>query len=107
MAEIPSDIASSAAQAGYRAREVGQARGARSAAQANAVDRRVKAVDEADTTVDTDDADARVFADAEGSGSMGRPFEEEGAAESEETPEQSSEGITRDDDGQVHLDLEA
>ena len=107
MAEIPSDVASSAAQAGYQAREVGQARGARHAASTNAVDRQVKAVDEADTTVDTDDPDARVFTDAEGSGSMGRPFEEETTSESEERSGDSSKGITKDKDGQLHLDLEA
>ena len=107
MADIPSDIASSAAQAGYQARDAGQARAARQAAQANAADRQVKAIDETDTTVDTDDADARVFADAEGSGGMGRPFEEEAAAEPEETAEGSDEGISKDEDGQVHLDLEA
>lgn len=107
MADIPSDIASSAAQAGYQARDAGQARAARHAAQANAVDRQVKAVDEADTTVDTDDGDTRVFSDAEGSGGMGRPFEEEAAAESEETSDGSTEGISQDEEGQVHLDLEA
>ena len=107
MADIPSDIASSAAQAGYQAREVGQARGARHAASTNAVDRQVKAVDEADTTVDTDDPDARVFADAEGSGSMGRPFEEETTSDPETPSKESSKGITEDEDGQLHLDLEA
>ena len=106
MAEIPSDIASSAAQAGYKGTEVAKVRDARRAGQAQTADRQIKAVDEAGSTVDTEDADTRVFADAEGSGSQGRPFDE-GAAGKEETAETDTRGITRDVDGQLHLDLEA
>ena len=69
MAEIPSDIASSAAQAGFQAREVAKDRDARSAGQSNAVDRQVKAVGEAGTTVETTDGDTRISSDAEGTGS--------------------------------------
>ncbi len=76
MSEIPSDIASSSAQAGYQAREVSGGRGARSAAQAGAAREQVKAVDEAGTTVDTEDGDTQVYAGAEGGGSQGRAFEE-------------------------------
>lgn len=108
MADIPSDIASSAAQAGFQAREVSKEREARSAGRANATERVVKAVDEAGTTVDTDDADMAVFTDAEGTGGQGRPFEEEESGQ-EETNESSADdgGIHRDEDGHLHLDLEA
>ena len=107
MAEIPSDISSSAAQAGYQGRETGKAIGARRAGAANAADRFVKAVDDADTTVETTDNDTQVFADAEGTGSSGRELGEE---QQEQLPDDTGEedsGIIHGEDGQVHLDLEA
>jgi len=107
MAEIPSDIASSAAQSGIRAKEVADAREAGRAGTANAADRQAKAIEESGTTVDTDDADSRVFADAEGTGSQGRPLEEEEAAGAEEAEESVPNGITRDDSGDIHVDIRA
>ena len=107
MAEIPSDIASSAAQAGFQAREVARDRDARSAAQSNAVDRQVKASGEADTTVETTDSDTQISADAEGTGSQGRNRQEENP-EQQDTPEKNTDnGITKDAKGRLHLDLEA
>ena len=106
MAEIPSDIASSAAQAGYQAREVGKERGSRGAAQAHAANHQIKAVDESGSTVETEDADTQVFTDAEGGGSQGRDLEEE-PSETEGAGDSSATGITQDQDGQLHLDLEA
>ena len=107
MAEIPSDIPASAAQAGYQAREVGRGRDARSAAITNAADRRARAVDEAGNTVDTEDSDNQVFADAESSGGQGRPFEEGNPTDADDAIEESKIGITKDDDGRLHIDLEA
>jgi len=108
MAEIPSDIASSASQANIQARAVADNRNARSADAAHAVNRQVKATEEADTTVDTADEDTKVYADAEGTGSQGRPFEEEGTQADEQTGDASPNGgISRDENGQLHLDLEA
>ena len=107
MAEIPSDIASSAAQSGYQSREVAKERGAARAGQAHTVNRQVRAADEAGSSVDTTDADARVFADTEGQGSLGRQTEAETNVEGEDTATTETDGIIRDDDGQLHLDLEA
>ena len=107
MAEIPSDIASSSAQAGYQAREVGKERAAGTAGQSNATQRQVKAVDEADTTVDTEDADTQVFTNSEGGGSQGRSLEEESPGIPEQAADHDEQGVTKDEDGQVHLDLEA
>ena len=70
MSEIPSDIASSAAGAPLQAREVAKAREARRAGQFNAAERQVKSIDEAETTVDTDDADSQVSSESEGEGSF-------------------------------------
>ncbi len=107
MAEIPSDIPASAAQAGNQAREVSRGRDARSAQIANASNRRARAVDEAGNTVDTEDSDNQVFADAESSGGQGRAFEESNPTDADDAGEQSKIGITKDDDGRLHIDLEA
>ncbi len=108
MAEMPSHIAGSSAQAGYQAREVAAGRDADRAGQAAATRRQVKAVDETDTTVETTDSDTAVFGDSEGAGSQGRAFEEAAATEEQEAAEESvPEGMIRGEDGELHLDLEA
>lgn len=108
MSEIPADIASSAAQAGYQAHEVDRVRGGNAAGQANAAKRVARAVNETDTTVDTDDADAQVYGDAEGTGSKGKPFEDDApAAGDQEDGDASDSVITEGEDGRPHLDLQA
>ena len=107
MSEIPSDIASSAAGTGYQAQQAGGARAANRAAQTGAVDRQVKALNDQDVTVETTDGDAQVFADSEGGGSQGRSLEEDGDASDDDSTEASKGGVTEDDDGQLHVDLEA
>jgi len=106
MSEIPSDIASSAAGAPLQSRELARQREARRAGQVNAADRQVKSIDEADTIVDTDDADSQVFADSEGGGSLGRDLAEETGEPAPDQPPPPT-GITTDDDGKTHLDLQA
>lgn len=108
MAEIPSGLGASAAQAGFQAQDVSKARDANSANRVDAANRRTQAVDQAASSVDTDDRDAQVFTDAEGAGSQGRQLDED------QTPDQTDDqsppeppGITRDEDGKLHLDLEA
>jgi len=103
---MPSHIASSAAPASYQAKEVAKERESRRAGQTNASNRQVKSVDEQGGTVDTEDADTAIFADAEGTGSQGRTFEEPGAEERQE-PKIPDNGIRKDEDGQLHLDIEA
>ncbi len=105
MSEIPPELPSSAAQSGVQAREIAKEREARRAGQADAATRQVKTVDEAGSTVETTDNDVAVFSDAEGSGSQGRAFEE--GAPPEAAGEDAGTGITQDDDGQLHVDLEA
>jgi hypothetical protein len=107
MAEIPSDIASSAAQSGYLSREVAKERGAARAGQSYAADRQVRSIDEAGDVVDTADDDARVFSDAEGQGNQGRDRKEGDGADQESTSATQREGVIRDDDGTLHVDLEA
>ncbi len=105
MSQIPSDIAASAAQAGFQAREVTKDREAHRAGQAHAATRQVKTVNDAGTTVETTDADTAVFTDAEGQGGQGRPFEEEASPPADEPG--SPPGITTGEDGRTHVDLEA
>lgn len=106
MAEIPSDIASSAAQAGFKAQNVGKANEAERAGKVTAAQRQVKTVDEVEVTVETTDDNTKVFTDAEGTGSQGRSEEEE-TQEAQADDEQQPGGITTDEDGTQHVDLEA
>jgi hypothetical protein len=105
MAEIPPDIPSSAAQAGFQAREAAKERDARRVGQAEAAKRQVRTVDETGETVDTADADVAVFTDTEGMGSQGRAFQEEEEQAKDETDPDG--GLSEGEDGQMHLDLEA
>ncbi len=106
MSEIPPDLPSSAAQSGVQAREVAKERDARRAGQADAATRHVKTVDEAGNTVETTDTDVAVFSDAEGGGSQGREPEERPPDEAAPTG-QADTGIRKDEDGRLHVDLEA
>ena len=73
----------------------------------HATNRQIKAVDEAGAVVDTEDADVAIFADAEGGGSQGRETAQEQEPEDSEKPASPQDGITTDDEGQFHVDLEA
>ncbi len=108
MSQIPSHIPASAAQAGVQANEVAKERDARRSGQVDTARRQVKNIDEAGSTVDTEDGDVAIFADAEGGGSQGRQQSEQEDTQTDETEaDEKSKGIRRDDDGQLHVDLEA
>ena len=106
MSQVPSEIAASAAQAGFQAREITNQREIRRAGQVHAAARQVKTVDDAGNTVETTDNDNQVFTNAEGQGSQGRAFDE--------TPTPSAPpasppppGVHADPDGTLHVDIEA
>lgn len=107
MSSIPSDIASSAAQAGYQAREVGAGKDAVCAAGAEAAQRQVREADDSAAMVDTTDRDTAVFADAEGAGGQGRQSETETPQEEPPSQDEAPKGITCGPDGKLHIDLEA
>lgn len=94
MSQIPSDLPSSAAQAGYHARDVSKVRDAERARQSTNTREAVKGVEEGSSTIETDDNDAAVYADAEGTGSKGRAHEEDllEGAEDESQPSAECEG---------------
>ena len=69
---------------------------------------RTRRVDEAGEVVETSDHDTQVFSDGDGAGSQGRSTHDETAeATTDEPTTLESDGISHDDDGQLHLDLEA
>lgn len=102
MAQIPSGISMSAAQAGYQARSVADVDNAQRSAASGGASSGPKGIEGASEVVETSDQDMEVFVDAEGSGSQGRPFEEP-----PEEEKKHDEGVTQDADGQVHLDIQA
>lgn len=106
MAEGPSPIASSLAGAPLQARDAVEAAEARRAGQHHAIRQQVRLATEAGDTVETTDADSRVFGDTEGTGSQGR---EPGEHEEEQKKDQEPPlpGIIKDMKGQLHLDLQA
>ncbi|MHC5109883.1 MAG: hypothetical protein ACYTHJ_08400 [Planctomycetota bacterium] len=109
MSEIPSHIASSAAQSGYQAKEVSKEREAGKAGAQNINEKRVRAADEAGNTVDADDADTAVFTDSEGQGSQGRAFDsatDESTDDQEEQAPADGDQDSDDGDSESHLDIE-
>ena len=107
MADAPSSIASSVAGAPLQARDTLNAGEARRAGQYHATIRQAQSVTDADAMVETTDANARVFSDAEGSGSQGREFGDQDEDRPERDGKKKTSGISTDPDGQLHLDLEA
>jgi len=103
--DIPPDIPVSAAQAGFQAREVSRGRESQQAGDAQAARSQSTTRSEVSDIVETTDQDVSVFADAEGTGSQGRSRPE---AEEEETPaDLERTGISTDESGRLHVDLEA
>jgi hypothetical protein len=107
MADIPPNVANSAAQAGYVQSEASRTRNAARAGQAQAARDNVKAVDEAGDTISTDEEDTQVYTDSEGTGGKGREHEEEHPESSIDEDQAIEDGIRRDEDGKPHLDIQA
>lgn len=107
MTQIPSNLAISGAAAPQTARDMSKERETQRAAEASTASRQARSLDQAIDTVETGDADSRVFTDAEGAGSQGRAFE--GAPPEQPDPDAATapDGVTRDDDGTLHVDIEA
>jgi hypothetical protein len=86
MSAIPPDIAGSAVQAGFAARQASASRDADKVGQANASARQAEALRDAANSVDTSDGDTAVFADAEGAGSQGRDYTDDSKEEVDSAP---------------------
>lgn len=107
MTQIPSNLGASGAQAGFQAREIAKEHDARRVAQSDISKRQAKTVGETESTVETSDQDVAVFSDSEGGGSQGRDNLGEELEESVADEDVFEDGIVRDENGDLHLDLEA
>ena len=102
---IPPPFINSAIQATQGQRQATEAKSAEEARAAHAQAKQVAKNEEMDSTVETTDAETRVNTEGGGLGSQGRYHQPGG--EGEEIGEEEQSGIIEDEDGQLHLDLEA
>ncbi len=101
MSTLPTDIIGSVLQSHLVQQQTAAVRDTERTTAAIDLRKQATIVDEKGTTVETTDGDTQVYADAEGSGSQGRPF-------SEESPEQSADQENRPEgDEGTHIDIEA
>ncbi len=105
MSTIPPNIVGPIVQSGAAQKQAARALEGEREQQSNAVAAGNKMSEKAAGTVGETDNDSRVHTDAEGSGGQGRGAGEE-HAESKHDDNPDS-GIRRDDEGQLHVDLEA
>ncbi len=108
MSGVAPQIVGTFLQAHHQQHQVSGVRDTEENRKANASREQARISDQAEHSVETADNDTRVHPDATGSGSQGRAFEgESGAAEEQELLEEEATGITTDEDGQTHLDIQA
>lgn len=104
---VPPHVAGSAAQSGYVQSEVARNRNAARAGEASAARRTARAIDDAGNLIETSDNDTAVFTDAEGAGGQGREPDAEDHQHPDDRAETEDGGLTRGNDGRMHLDVEA
>ena len=97
----------SAIQSTQSQRQAGESREVEELRNANANAKQVARNEEMDSTVETTDSDTQVNTDGGGQGSQGRQFAEESEEHDQAEEGSGKGGFTVDDDGQMHLDLEA
>lgn len=102
---IPPPFINSAIQATQGERQATDAKNVEEVRAAHAQRKQVARNEEMDSTVETTEADMQVNTDGGGAGSQGRHYQPGG--EEEEGNQQEQSGITQDENGQLHLDLEA
>ena len=104
MADTPSPVASSAAQANFQAKATSDAREVRRAGQSHTARLQAKTVTDEGITVETTDTDVAVFTNAEGQGGQGREASD-GMPKPPDQPPPASV-ITTDPDGNQHIDVQ-
>ncbi len=107
MSTIPPNIVGPILQSGATQQQAARALENERAQQSEAVATGNKMSERATEAVGETDNDARVHADSEGTGSQGRHAGEENAEKKHEEAHSADRGIRRDQDGQLHVDLEA
>ncbi len=107
MSTIPPNLVGPIVQSGAAQKQAARALEGEREQQSNAVAAGNKMSEKAAGTVGETDNDSRVHTDAEGSGGQGGSAGEEHAESQPDENAESDSGIRRDDDGQLHVDLEA
>ncbi len=107
MSTIPPNIVGPIIQSGAAQKQAARTLEGEREQQSNAVAAGNKMSEKVAETVGETDNDTRVHADAEGSGGQGRSAGEEQAESKNDDNADADAGIRRDDDGQLHVDLEA
>ena len=107
MSTIPPNLVGPIVQSGAAQKQAARALEGEREQQSNAVVAGNKISEKAAGTVGETDNDSRVHADAEGSGGQGGSTGEEHTESKNDDNAESDAGIRRDDDGQLHVDLEA
>jgi len=108
MSAIPPSIPASIIQTAQAQQQAAGIQKAETDSQDQAFRSEIRAVEQRDGTVFSGDEDTRVTPDGGGTGGQGRPFREAGGeATAEQENPAGNDGITVDESGRTHLDLEA
>ena len=107
MSTLPPNLVGPILQAGTTQRQAARALENEREQQSNAAAAGSKARDRATEAIGEADNEARVHSESEGGGSQGREFTENNADQTAEDAKGDDQGIRRDDEGQLHVDLEA
>jgi len=103
MSSLPPNLVGPILQSHLAQRQVSHVRDNERVQQSTFNRQQTNAIDEQDSTVETDDGDTQVHADAEGTGSQGRAFSE---GEQPETPAVETDAADDQQEG-LHIDLQA
>jgi hypothetical protein len=108
MSTIPPNLAGSILHASNVQQQAGDARRAEDEAKENAFRAQIRDAKQREGTVTAEDDDTRVDPDSGGTGGQGRAFSEGGEeATAENQAAEDTNGITVDEAGRLHVDLEA
>ncbi len=94
---LPPNLVGSILQSHLTQRQTSVTQDSARAEQVNAAQRQSKAIDEADTTVETTDEDTRISPDSQGGGGQGRAFS---------SPENEAELLREDDSSRENEDAD-
>jgi len=108
VADVAPNIVGPILQAHQQQQQVSGLRDTEENRKAHASREQARIADQAEHSVETADNDTRVHPDAGGSGSQGRAFQgESGPGEHAEPLEENASGVTTDEDGRPHVDIQA
>jgi hypothetical protein len=108
MSAIPPNLAGAILQAGVQQQNVARVQDSEREQQENAALKGAQRSEHASEAIGDQDDETQVNSDSEGAGSQGRAFQssDDDPATTDDSAT-SAGGISRDEDGQLHIDLEA